>query len=129
MRVLFVCVENSCRSQMAEGFARALDGGLEACSGGSRPSGTVDPRAIRFMAERGIDISDQQSTGTDEIEDMGFDCVVTMGCGDVCPQIAATHRLEWEIPDPKPLSDAEFRAVRDAIEERVRALLSRIRGV
>ena len=124
MRLLFVCVENSCRSQMAEGFARALGGtDTDARSAGSRPSGTVNPRAIHFMAERGIDISGHLSSGLEGLEHEAFDYVITMGCGDACPHIPARHHLDWEFSDPKHLADHEFRAVRDAIERCVMVLL------
>jgi len=124
MRLLFVCVENSCRSQMAEGFARALGReATDARSAGSRPSGAVNPRAIQFMAERGIDISGHVSSGLEGLEEDRFDYVVTMGCGDACPHIPACHHLDWELADPKHLPDHEFRAVRDAIEHRVIVLL------
>jgi protein-tyrosine-phosphatase len=123
-RVLFVCIENACRSQMAEGFAR-LHGSdrVEACSAGSRPAGAVNPRAIAFMAERGVDIAANASKPLDAFADQSFDAVVTMGCGDACPWLPARHREDWALPDPKHLPDAEFRAVRDEIERRVLGLL------
>ena len=125
-RVLFVCVENSCRSQMAEGFARALNvAGLEARSAGSRPSGVVNARAVRFMAERGIDISAQASKGLDDLpDDAPWDDVITMGCGDACPHLPARRRRDWDLPDPKHLDDDAFRAVRDRIDALVRGLAS-----
>lgn len=111
---------------MAEGFARHLGGQeTEVLSAGSRPSGVVNPRAIHFMSERGIDISGHVSSGLDGLEQEGFDYVVTMGCGDACPQIPARSHIDWELSDPKHLPDHEFRAVRDAIEERVKTLLAR----
>ncbi len=124
-RLLFVCVENSCRSQMAEGFAVALGGGrVSAFSAGSKPSGQVDPRALRFMAEKGIELSRQRSKGLGDLPPgVTWDWLVTMGCGDACPWLPARHRLDWDLPDPKTLGDAGFRAVRDEIEERVRALI------
>jgi len=122
-RVLFVCVENSCRSQMAEGFARKLGGGLiEASSAGSKPSGSIDPMAVQAMREKGIDLSGQSSKGLPESSE-AWDCVVSMGCGDQCPQLPAKRRLDWEIPDPKGRPVEEFRGVRDLIEEKVRELL------
>jgi arsenate reductase (thioredoxin) len=123
-RILFVCVENSNRSQMAEAFART-HGGMDviAMSAGSRPSGTINPRAIQFMRERQIDLSAQHSKSLDDVGSDPFDVVVTMGCGDACPWIASTRRLDWALPDPKHLPDEEFRRVRDEIERRVRALL------
>jgi protein-tyrosine-phosphatase len=124
--VLFVCVENSCRSQMAEGFARSFsDDRARVYSAGSRPSGEVDPRAVRLMAEKGVDLAGQRSTGLAELpEGATWDYVVTMGCRDACPQLAAARRLDWDLPDPKPLGDDGFRQVRDEIERRVRSLLS-----
>ena len=123
-RVLFVCIENSNRSQMAEGFARAHGGTrVVAQSAGSRPSGQINPRAIVMMAERGIDLRAQHSKSLQEIGDAPFDSVITMGCGDACPWIPAARRDDWALPDPKHLSDDEFRAVRDEIERRVMALL------
>jgi protein-tyrosine-phosphatase len=123
-RLLFVCVENSNRSQMAEAFARKHGGqGVMAISAGSRPSGTINPRAIQFMAERGLDLGSQHSKSLEDIGRDPFDAVVTMGCGDACPWIAAAHRLDWAFPDPKHLTDDEFRCVRDDIEQRVLGLL------
>ncbi|MGQ0721509.1 MAG: arsenate reductase ArsC [Candidatus Eiseniibacteriota bacterium] len=123
--LLFVCVENSCRSQMAEGFAHAVDGGaVSAFSAGSRPSGRVNTRAVRFMAERGIDLAQQRSKGLDDLPARRWDWIVTMGCGDACPHLPARHRLDWELPDPKGLDDDGFRAVRDRIEARVRELIA-----
>jgi protein-tyrosine-phosphatase len=123
-RILFVCVENSNRSQMAEGFARARAGArVDAQSAGSRPSGQINPRAVQFMAERGIDLRAQHSKSLQDIGDDPFDAVVTMGCGDACPWIPAARRVDWALPDPKNLGDDEFRGVRDDIERRVIALL------
>ncbi|MEK7314805.1 MAG: arsenate reductase ArsC [Candidatus Eisenbacteria bacterium] len=122
--LLFVCVENSCRSQMAEGFARALGGiRVVAHSAGSRPSGQINARAIRFMAESGIDLKAQHSKGLDDLPAVPWDYVVTMGCGDACPHLHARRRLDWDLPDPKQLDDAGFRAVRDRIEGLVRELV------
>lgn len=123
-RVLFVCVENANRSQIAEAFARHYGAGrVEALSAGSRPSGTINPRARQFMAEIGIDLSAQSSK---PLSDVGgeFDAVVTMGCGDECPWLPARRREDWALPDPKHLSDDDYRAVRDAIAARVQALLA-----
>ena len=124
-RLLFVCVENSCRSQMAEAFARMLaGGGVEASSGGSRPSGVVNPRAIESMAELGYDLGVHRSQGLDDVPPGPFDAVVTMGCGDACPHVPARRREDWAVRDPKDLPAEEFRAVRDDIRRRVAALLS-----
>ncbi|MDE2223851.1 MAG: arsenate reductase ArsC [Xanthomonadaceae bacterium] len=126
-RVLFVCVENACRSQMAEAFAQRLGAGrVEACSAGSRPAGSVNPRAIAFMAERGYDLNRNASKPLSTFEGQSFDTVVTMGCGDACPWLPAARRVDWDLPDPKVLADEGFRAVRDEIERRVRQLLSEL---
>lgn len=123
--VLFVCVENSNRSQMAEAFAR-LHGGcaIEAHSAGSRPSGRINPRAIEFMAERGYDLTTHASKSLDEFNDREVDIAVTMGCGDECPLVRAARREEWQIPDPKEMPPEKYREVRDLIEEKVKALLA-----
>jgi len=123
-RVLFVCVENANRSQMAEAFARFHGGdAVEALSAGSRPSGVINPKAIRFMAELGIDLATHGSKSLDEI-DGEFDAVVTMGCGDSCPWVPARRREDWALPDPKHMDDDGYRAVRDEISARVRQLLA-----
>jgi arsenate reductase len=121
-RVVFVCVENSNRSQMAEAFAR-LSGGVEAYSAGSRPSGRVNPKAIEAMQELGYDLTVHQSKSLDDLPDVAFDAAVTMGCGDECPFIKTNRREDWGIPDPKELPPEEFRKIRDLIGEKVRALL------
>jgi protein-tyrosine-phosphatase len=125
-RLLFVCVENSCRSQMAEGFAAAQGKDrVSVFSAGSKPSGQVDPRALRFMAEKGIDLSARRSKGLNDLPpDVTWHWIVTMGCGDACPWLPARHRLDWDLPDPKMLDDADFRAVRDRIEQMVRELIA-----
>jgi protein-tyrosine-phosphatase len=126
LRVLFVCVENSCRSQMAEGFAKARgDAHVSAHSAGSNPSGRVDPRAARLMLERGIDLASHESKGLEDLPPgIVWDCIVTMGCGDVCPHLSSKRRLDWDLPDPKPLTDDEFRRIRDRIETLVRDVLN-----
>lgn len=125
--ILFVCVENACRSQMAEGFARLHGGGrVEAFSAGSKPAAGVNPRAVAFMAERGVDIAANEPKPLNAFADRSFDAVVTMGCGDACPWLPARSREDWALPDPKDLSDAAFRAVRDDIEQRVVRLLARL---
>jgi protein-tyrosine-phosphatase len=127
-RLLFVCVENANRSQMAEGFARFHGGHrVEAVSAGSRPAGRINPRAIEAMAELGIDISTQASRSLNEISGE-FDAVVTMGCGDACPWVPARRREDWALRDPAGLSDEAFRAIRDDIRKRVQVLLASLRS-
>ena len=124
--LLFVCVENSARSQMAEGFARALgQGRVQAHSAGSRPSGAINPTAIRLMGEKGIDLGAQRSKGLDDLPPgVTWDWIVTMGCGDACPHLPARHRLDWDLPDPGALDEHGFRDVRDQIEGLVRDLVA-----
>src|SRR2546430_14381855 len=114
--VLFVCIENSNRSQMAEAFARIHGGSrVEASSAGSRPSGRVNPRAVEFMRELGYDLTAHQSKSLVDLPPVEFDAAVTMGCGDACPMVWAKRREDWGIPDPKELPPDEYRRVRDLI--------------
>jgi arsenate reductase (thioredoxin) len=125
-RVLFVCVENSNRSQMAEAFARIHGGDrVEAFSAGSRPSGKVNPRAVEFMKEVGYDLTKHQSKGLTDLPAGEFEAVIGMGCGDEgCPLLKAKRHEDWGIPDPKNLPPEEYRAVRTQIEEKVKELLA-----
>jgi arsenate reductase len=124
-RYLFVCVENANRSQMAEAFARIHGGpNVDASSAGSNPSGRINPKAVAAMREVGYDLSSHRSISLDELPELEFDVVVTMGCGDACPNVRAAQREDWEIPDPAAMTEAEFRVVRDLIESKVRALLA-----
>lgn len=126
-RVLFVCVENSNRSQMAEAFARIHgDEIVEASSAGSRPSGTINPRAVKSMLELGYDLSAHTSKSLLDIPDIEYDYVATMGCGDECPFIRARWREDWDIPDPKHMDADAFRVVRDEIEARVKAIIAKL---
>jgi protein-tyrosine-phosphatase len=122
---VFVCVENSNRSQMAEAFAR-LHGGdqVEAHSAGSRPSGRVDPKAVEAMREVGYDLTVHRSKGLQDVAGVEFDAAVTMGCGDECPFIRAKRRVDWQIPDPKEMPPDQFNEVRDLIEREVKQLLA-----
>lgn len=123
-QLLFVCIENSNRSQMAQAFARMLGGErVDAWSAGSRPSGRVNPKAVAAMAELGYDLSTHDSKSLRDIPDITYDLVVTMGCGDECPFVRARQREDWALPDPRHLEGAEFRAVRDEIRRRVTAAL------
>jgi len=127
LRVLFVCVENSNRSQMAEAFAR-LHGGdrVEAWSAGSRPSGRVNPKAIEAMRELNYDLTTHSSKSLDEIAAGEYAAAVTMGCGDSCPNVPARIREDWQIPDPREMLPEQFREVRDLIERKVQELLARL---
>lgn len=126
-RVLFVCVENANRSQMAEAFARIYgQEKVEAYSAGSRPSGKVNPKAIAAMKELGFDLTQRSSKSLDQIPAVQFDAVVTMGCGEACPVVNAKRHEEWQIPDPKEMPPHEFRAVRDLIGRKVKDLLENL---
>ena len=126
-RVLFVCVENSCRSQIAEAFAHIHGGDtVEAFSAGSHPSGVVNPKAIETMHEIGYDLSTHASKSLEEIPNVIYDFVATMGCGDECPFIRAKSREDWQITDPKNMPPDEFRVVRDQIETRINLMFKRL---
>ena len=128
-KVLFVCVENSCRSQMAEALGRMLGEGVIEChSSGSRPSGIVNPKAIASMDELGYDLSAHRSKSLGEIPRLEYDYAITMGCGDECPMIEAQRREDWQIPDPKDMNRDDFNRVRDAIRERVVELVERCKS-
>ncbi len=124
VRILFVCVENSNRSQMAQAFATILGGPrVESLSAGSRPSGQVNPKAIAAMAELGYDLTAHTSKGLESFNGQHMDAAVTMGCGDACPLVNAPRRYDWQIPDPRDMPPSEFNKVRDMIREKVRQLL------
>ena len=125
--ILFICIENSCRSQMAEAFAIIHGRGLvNAHSAGSMPSGIVNEKAIMAMQKIGYDLSLHQSKSIDEFSGEKFDMVVTMGCGDACPNIQSIHNIDWNIPDPKKMNLDDFINVRNMIEIKVKRLLEDI---
>ena len=125
--VLFVCTENSNRSQMAEAFARIHGHGtLQPHSAGSRPSGEVNPRAVQAMGEVGYDLSSHRSKSVSEVPAGPYDFVITMGCGDDCPYIAAAEREDWDVADPRDMPPGDFNDVRDEIEARVKRLLEQV---
>ena len=122
--VLFLCVHNAGRSQMAAGLLRSLAGGqIDVFSAGSEPADSINPAAVEVMAEKGIDISGGvPGTWTDEMLDSA-DTVVTMGCGDACPFIPGKRYIDWELDDPDGKTIGEVRAIRDELELRVRDLM------
>lgn len=125
MRVLFVCLENACRSQMAEAFANMLGAeGVEAYSAGLEPGETVDGRAVEVMCELGYDLARHASKSVDDLPDIEFDYVITMGCGEESPVVKARMQIDWDVPDPSGMGLKDFRQVRDAIRERVERLLA-----
>jgi arsenate reductase len=125
--IVFLCVQNAGRSQMAAGWATSLGGGrVEVFSGGSDPASEVNPAAIAAMAEVGIDIADQfPKPWTDEVI-RAADVIITMGCGDACPVFPGKRYEDWEVSDPAGLDVAGVRAIRDEIEDRVKRLLVRL---
>ena len=126
-RVVFLCVHNAGRSQMAAGWAAHLGGdGVEVFSGGSEPAGCVNPAAVEAMAEVGVDIASRSpQRWTDEVV-RAADVVITMGCGDTCPIFPGTRYEDWPVPDPAGQDVAAVRPIRDEIEQRVRTLLAEL---
>ena len=125
--VLFVCVHNAGRSQMAAGYARALSGGaVTVLSGGSEPGSAINPVAIQAMLEEGIDISQAvpQQLQTDDVR--AADAVITMGCGDACPIFPGKRYEDWELEDPAGKDLDTVRRVRDDIRARVERLLAEL---
>lgn len=128
-RIVFVCVENSNRSQMAEAFARIHGAGIvEAFSAGSRPAGRVNPKAIAAMRELGYDLSAHHSKSLADLPDVDFDAAITMGCGDECPLLRAAVREDWKIPDPRELPPEQFADIRNLIQSKVKQLLTELKG-
>lgn len=125
--ILFVCVHNAGRSQMAAGFARALGGDrVTVLSGGSAPGASLNPMAVAAMAEEGIDISAEvpQLLLTDDVR--ASDAVITMGCGDACPIFPGKRYEDWELTDPAGKGLDEVRPIRDDIKQRVQRLLDEL---
>lgn len=127
-KLLFVCIENSNRSQMAQAFAKILGGeDVVAYSAGSKPSGVVNPKAVVAMQQVGYDLSKHASKSVEEVREFApFDAVVTMGCGDACPWMPAKQHIDWQIPDPRNFEGDEFNEVRDMIREKVQTLLRQL---
>ena len=125
-KLLFVCIENSNRSQMSQAFAKIIGGkNVEAYSAGSKPSGIVNPKAIAAMKELNYDLSIHDSKSLDEVKAFApFDVVVTMGCGDACPWMPAKQFADWQIPDPKHMDPQQFNEVRDFIKNKVKELIN-----
>ncbi len=128
-KLLFVCIENSNRSQMSQAFAKIIGGDeVEAYSAGSKPSGIVNPKAIAAMKELGYDLSVHDSKSLDEVKAFApFDAVVTMGCGDACPWMPAKQFIDWQIPDPKYMEPEQFNEVRDFIKDKVAGLIEELK--
>lgn len=127
IKIGFICVGNSCRSQMAEGFAKHYGGDvIEAYSAGTNPASEISPNAILAMQEKGVDISFQYPKSIREIPS-DLDIVVTMGCDVECPYVPAKYHDNWELDDPVGMPLAKFREVRNRIEKKVNVLVDIIR--
>ena len=126
-KVLFACIENSCRSQIAEGFANIHGTNvLMPFSAGSKASGEINDKAVIAMKEIGYDLTEHKSKGLDEFYNSKFDYLITLGCNDKCPNIETKLRIEWDIPDPKNMNIEDFFKVRDLIEKKVLSLIDEI---
>ncbi len=126
-KIVFVCIENARRSQMAEAFAETHGRGkVQVYSAGSRPSSQVDPLVVEVMKEKGIDLSNKKPKSLNDLPLIQMDYLVTMGCEETCPAVLTKKIIEWDIPDPKGKSISFIRNVRDKIEEKVKTLLKEI---
>lgn len=122
-RVLFVCVQNAGRSQMAEAlFTAAAKGRHEARSAGTAPAERVHPEVVAAMREAGVDLESRIPRRLEDSDGEWADVVVTMGCGDACPYIPGKRYVDWELEDPAGLPPDEVRRIRDEIAERTKAL-------
>jgi arsenate reductase len=127
--VLFLCVHNAGRSQMAAGWMRHLAGdAVRVLAAGSEPADALNPAAVAAMAEVGIDIAGAVPTRWTDETIGASDVVVTMGCGDTCPYVPGTRYVDWALEDPAGRPLADVRPIRDDIEARVRALLAELTG-
>ena len=127
IKVLFACIENSCRSQIAEGFANIHGTNIMMpFSAGSKASGELNNKAVVAMEEIGYDLKNHKSKGVDEFSDLKFDYLITLGCNDKCPNMETKLRIEWDIPDPKNMNLEDFFKVRDLIEKKVLSLIDEI---
>ena len=126
-RVVFACLHNAGRSQMAQAlFERAVDGRHEARSAGTRPAERVHPEVVEAMRELGVDVSGRSPRRLERGDALWADVVVTMGCGDECPYVPGKRYVDWELEDPAGLPLKEVRRIRDEIARRVEALVSEL---
>ena len=127
MIVLFACVENSCRSQIAEALAKKISPHkFDFYSAGSKPSGVINPMAIKLLKSQGVYLTDHRSKDVSEFINIKIDYLILMGCGDQCPNIVAEERIEWDIPDPKDMEAPEFLNVIEIIRGEVKKLIKTI---
>ena len=127
MKVLFVCIENSCRSQIAEALAKKISPHkFDYYSAGSKPSGVINPMAIKLLKSQGVYLTDHRSKNLSEFINIKIDYLIFMGCGDECPNLVAEKRIEWNIPDPKAMEEPKFLNVMENIEGKVKKLIKTI---
>ena len=127
MKVLFACIENSCRSQIAEALAKKISPHkIDFYSAGSKPSGIINPLAIKLLKSQGVCLTDHRSKDVSEFINIKIDYLILMGCGDQCPNIVAEERIEWDIPDPKDMEEPEFLVVIENIRGKVKKLIKTI---
>ncbi len=126
-KILFVCVQNASRSQMAQAFAEAFGKGrVEVYSAGSHPASQINPLIIEAMKEKDIDLSGRRPKGLNDLPSVEMDYLITMGCEETCPTVPARKIMEWQIPDPKGKPIEEIRRIRDLVEAKVRKLLEEV---
>ena len=127
MIVLFACVENSCRSQIAEALGKKISPHKSNFySAGSKPSGIINPMAIKLLKSQGVYLTDHRSKDVSEFINIKIDYLILMGCGDQCPNIVAEERVEWDIADPKDIEEPEFLNVIENIRDKVKKLIKTI---
>ena len=130
MRVLYFCIDNACRSQLAEALTNMLGTeGVEAYSAGAAPAATLDEKACDVMRELGYEMSGQYPKSIDDLPEIEFDYAVTLGCGDETPVVKARMMFDWDIPETRGMSVSDIRSVRDTIRDRVERLLVAPRSV
>ena len=127
MKVLFACVENSCRSQIAEALAKNISPSkVDFYSAGSKPSGIINPIATKLLNSQEVYLTDHKSQNISEFVNVKIDYLILMGCGDQCPNLVANERVEWDIPDPKDMEEPEFLNVIEKIRGKVQKLIETI---
>ncbi|MCE8424371.1 MAG: arsenate reductase ArsC [Candidatus Methanoperedens sp.] len=125
-KVLFVCIENACRSQMAEAFFNKYAKGAIAYSAGSAPAKIIDPKTVEVMKEKGIDLANKKPASFNSLLGESFDSMITMGCKDICPIASKEKTIKWDIEDPKGHSVQKYREIRDIIENKVKELVKEL---
>ncbi len=125
-KVLFVCIENACRSQMAEAFFNKYVKNSRAYSAGSAPAKIIDPKTVEVMKEKGIDLTNKKPTSFNPLLSENFDFIITMGCKDTCPITPKEKTVKWDIEDPKGHPIQKYRDIRDIIETKIKKLIKEL---